>query len=153
VYEAKSSNLPDEFVVKFARFGYEIQKLEAETTAYAWINGHNIGPKFLGHLIEHGRVIGFAMSKIEDARHATPDDLDICRQALRKLHALGIKHGDTNKHNFLINSHGVTLIDFDFAKQNATEVELNEELHLLRQEFADTSGRGGVSDLIDDTDC
>jgi predicted Ser/Thr protein kinase len=149
VYEAKSSKFPGQFVVKFARFDYEITRLEHETVAYKWIDGHSIGPRFLGHVTEHGRVIGFAMSKIENARHATLDDLDICRQALRRLHALGIKHGDTNKHNFLIHSQGVTLIDFDFANQNATEAELNKELLGLEQEFADASGKGGVGDLID----
>ncbi|KAF1845757.1 uncharacterized protein K460DRAFT_282437 [Cucurbitaria berberidis CBS 394.84] len=152
VYEATSSNFPGQFVVKFARFGYEITRLERETTAYKWIDGHKIGPNFLGHLTEHGRVIGFAMSKIENARHATLDDINICRQALRRLHTLGIKHGDTNKHNFLIHPHGVTLIDFDFADQNATGAELNKELHGLGQEFADTTGKGGVGDLIDGTD-
>jgi hypothetical protein len=79
VCEATRSKIPGQFVVKFARFHYEIARLERETTAYKWIDGQNIGPKFLGHLTEHGRVIGFAMSRIEEARHATPDDLDICR--------------------------------------------------------------------------
>ncbi|KAH7355974.1 alpha-galactosidase A precursor [Pyrenochaeta sp. MPI-SDFR-AT-0127] len=153
VCEATCSKIPGQFVVKFARFHYEIARLERETTAYKWIDGHNIGPKFLGHLTEHGRVIGFAMSKIEEARHATLDDLDICRQALRRLHTLGIKHGDTNKHNFLIHPHGVTMIDLDFAEQNATEAELNEELYGLEQQLADTSGKGGVIELIDGTDC
>jgi tRNA A-37 threonylcarbamoyl transferase component Bud32 len=92
------------------------------------------------------------MSKIEEARHATLDDLDICRQALRRLHTLGIKHGDTNKHNFLIHPHGVTMIDLDFAEQNATEAELNEELCGLEQQLADTSGKGGVIELISGTD-
>ncbi|KAH6613889.1 alpha-galactosidase A precursor [Boeremia exigua] len=153
VREATCSKIPGQFVVKFARFHYEIAQLEHETTAYKWINGHNIGPEFLGHVTEHGRVIGFAMSKIEEARHATPADLDICRQALRRLHTLGIKHGDTNKHNFLIHPQGVTMIDLDFAEQNATEAELNEELFGLEQQLADTSGKGGIVELIDSTNC
>jgi serine/threonine protein kinase len=152
VCEATCSKIPGQFVVKFARFHYEIARLERETTAYKWIDGHNIGPKFLGHLTEHGRVIGFAMSKIEEARHATPDDLDICRQALRRLHTLGIKHGDTNKHNFLIHPHGVTMIDLDFAEQNATEAELNEEFYGLEHQLSDTSGKGGVIKPTDGTD-
>ena len=111
VREATSSKIPGQSVVKFARFHYEIAQLERETTAYKWIDVQNIGPEFLGHVTEDGRVIGFAMSKIEEARHATPDGLDICQQALRRLHALGIKHGYTNKYNFLIHPHGVTMID------------------------------------------
>ncbi|KAF1918832.1 alpha-galactosidase A precursor [Ampelomyces quisqualis] len=153
VCEATCSKIPGRFVVKFARFHYEVARLERETTAYKWIDGHDIGPKFLGHVTEHGRVIGFAMSKIEEARHAALDDLDICRQALRRLHTLGIKHGDTNKHNFLIQPHGVTMIDLDFAQQNATKEELDEELYGLEQQLADTSGKGGVIELIAGMGC
>lgn len=68
------------------------------------------------------------MGKIEDARHATLDDVDVCGQALRRLHALQIKHGDTHKHNFLIHPRGIMPIDLDFAEQNATEEEMNDEL-------------------------
>jgi serine/threonine protein kinase len=153
VREATCSKIPGQFIVKFARFHWEIAQLERETAAYRWIDGHNIGPEFLGHLTEHGRVIGFAISKIEEARHTTPDDLDVCRQALRRLHTLGIKHGDTNKHNFLIHPHGVAMIDLEFAEQNATEAELNEELYGLEQQLADTSGKGGVNfvEFVDGT--
>jgi serine/threonine protein kinase len=151
--EATCSKIPGQFIVKLARFHWEIAQLERETAAYKWIDGHNIGPEFLGHLTEHGRVIRFAISKIEEARHATPDDLDVCRQALRRLHTLGIKHGDTNKHNFLIHPHGVAMIDLEFAEQNATEAELNEELYGLEQQLADTSGKGGVNfvEFVDGT--
>ena len=95
------------------------------------------------------------MSKIEEARHATPDDLDVCRQALRRLYELGIKHGYTNKHNFLIHPHGVTMIDLDFAKHNSTEIDLNGELYDLEQQLADTSGKGGVKvvEPVDGMEC
>ncbi|KAB8277879.1 hypothetical protein BDV30DRAFT_204453 [Aspergillus minisclerotigenes] len=62
-------------IAKFARFAWEIQYIEDETTAYQWINGHDIGPRFLGHLTEHGRVIGFLMEGITNARHAGLQDL------------------------------------------------------------------------------
>lgn len=44
VYEAKCAKLPGQFIVKFARFDYEIERLERETAAHKWIDGHNIGP-------------------------------------------------------------------------------------------------------------
>lgn len=50
----------------FARFDWEIQYIGNETTH---IN-HDIGPRFLGHLTEDGRVIGFPMERITNARHA-----------------------------------------------------------------------------------
>lgn len=42
------------------------------------------------------------MNKVKDARHAGPQDLELCQTVLSELHGLGIKHGDVNKHNFLI---------------------------------------------------
>lgn len=137
-------------VAKFARFEWEIPQLEAETEANGWIQDHKgIAPEFLGHLTEDGRVIGFLMARVSsDWRHATPDDLALCSDVLGKLHKLGIKHGDTNKHNFFIhrNEEGqevATLIGFDMATRNATEEERAAEMEGLRAQLEDTSGRGG----------
>lgn len=136
-------------VAKFARFEWEIPQLEAETEAYGWIQNHRgIAPEFLGHLTEDGRVIGFLIARMSDCRHATPDDLELCRDVLGKLHKLGVKHGDVNKHNFLIHDNGegqemATLIDFDMATRNATKEERDAEMEGLRSALEDTSGRGG----------
>lgn len=61
-------------------------QLEKETTAYEWIGDQQIGPDFLGYLVEEGRVIGFIMARIADCRHATSEDLNLCQLALSKLH-------------------------------------------------------------------
>ena len=119
-------------------------QLEAETTAYEWIEGQQIGPAFLGHLTEEGRDIGFVISRISDCRHATPEDFAVCHSALSRLHNLGIKHGDTNKHNFLIYDEKATLIDFDSASRGASDDELQAELDQLPDQLRDTSGRGGI---------
>ena len=94
---APQLNLP--VVVKFARFPFEIPYLDSKTSAYQWIQSHQIGPQFLGHLTEEGRVIGFVMKRITGHRHATMEDLALRQKTLSKLH-LSIKHGDINKHNF-----------------------------------------------------
>ncbi|KAJ5207512.1 hypothetical protein N7491_001859 [Penicillium cf. griseofulvum] len=104
------------------RFDWEIQYLENETTAYEWIEGYDIGPRFLGHLTEDGRVIGFLMERIRDARHAGPQDLESCREVLSRLHCLGIHHGDTNRFNFLIRDSQAVLIDFDSSEFNHNHV-------------------------------
>ena len=143
VYEANHPSFARPIVVKFAKVAWEIPWLEAETAAYNWIDGHGIGPDFLGHLTERGRVIGFMMSRVEEARHATPQDFNLCRRALEMLHTLKIKHGDINKHNFLVHNDSVTLIDFDGAVKNATAEELRDELESLARQLSDTSGRGG----------
>lgn len=91
-------------LVKLAVWPWEIAFIEAETAAYQWINDSGIGPKFLGHLTEgkDGRVIGFVVEWVQGARAAGLGDMDSCKKALGRLHELGIKFGDINKHNFLV---------------------------------------------------
>jgi predicted Ser/Thr protein kinase len=143
VYEATTPQFDLPILVKFATFPYEIHYLDSETSAYQWLQNHQIGPQFLGHLTEEGRVIGFAMERITNFRHATPDDLALCQQALSKLHRLNIKHGDINKHNFLIHDDRATLIDFESALQCNNAEVLEEEFRGLEKELSDMSGRGG----------
>jgi tRNA A-37 threonylcarbamoyl transferase component Bud32 len=83
------------------------------------------------------------MGRIADCRHATPEDFPLCLSVLSKLHKLGIKHGDINKHNFLIHDGKATLMDFDNASRLASDDELEVELHELQDQLRDTSGRGG----------
>lgn len=156
VYEATCARFGSETVVaKFARFPWEISHVAAETTAYEWIEGHDIGPAFLGHLTEEGRVIGFVMARVGGGgsggegdepgfRHAQEDDLALCKASLERLHALGIRHGDTNKHNFLVHDGRVTMIDFDAAFRPASARELEQEMQGLLNQLRDKSGRGGV---------
>jgi predicted Ser/Thr protein kinase len=143
IYEVKCNLFNDVVVVKFARFDWEIPYLESETTAYQWIEGYGIGPQFLGHLTEDGRVIGFLMERIKDARHAGPQDLESCRKALSRLHCLGIRHGDTNRFNFLIRDSQVVLIDFDSARKCDDQDALLKELEHLPNSLEDLSRRGG----------
>ncbi|KAI1399367.1 alpha-galactosidase A precursor [Hypoxylon fuscum] len=143
VYKATCAHFDTPVIVKLARFEWEIARLEAETIAYEWINGQQIGPEFLRHLIEEGRVIGFILSNISECRHATIEDYALCYEALSKLHRLGIKHGDINKHNFLVHDGKAALIDFDTSSREAQADELEGELRELGDQLRDTSGRGG----------
>ncbi|OTB03204.1 hypothetical protein M426DRAFT_12791 [Hypoxylon sp. CI-4A] len=117
VYEATCSRSDSTIIAKFARFPWEVPQLEKETMAYELIDSHQIGPAFLGHLMEEGRAIGFIMARV--------------------------KHGDINKHNFLIHDGKSTLIDFDNVSTAVSAGELEGELHNLEDELRDTSGRGG----------
>lgn len=144
VYEATCDRFASPVIAKFARFEWEIPQLNHETVAYEWIAEHHIGPEFLGHLVEEGRVIEFVMERIADARHATPHDLPLCRTVLSRLHRLGIVHGDINKHNSLIRAGIATLIDFDSSWRPASASEMEKELESLQQQSEDTSGKGGT---------
>lgn len=138
-------------VIKFAEFPWqipyfeaEIPYFEAETAAYEWIVGKEIGPEFLGHVTEAGRVIGFVVENIDGARTAGPEDLAACQEILAKLHSLGIKHGDINKHNFLVRNGKALLIDFEVAQRSSEREDLELEYRRLDASLNDPSFRGGV---------
>jgi len=147
IYEAKHSSFDDTVVVKFARFSWEIQYLENETTAYQWISGYGIAPQFLGHLTEHGRVIGFIMERIAGAHHAGVQDVEICGEVLSRLHDLGVQHGDINRFNFLVRDSRAILIDFDAARKCHDRDILLQEFESLPGYLANPSSRGGGGPL------
>lgn len=126
-------------IAKFARFEWEIGAYQAETEAYQWIEGHGIGPRFLGHLTEDGRVIGFLLQKV-DGHYAGIEDLPRCEEVVRKLHSLGVVHGDLNRYNFIVAEDRVILIDFETAAKSQDEGEMAAELAGLREKLTDTSG-------------
>ena len=79
---------------KIARFEHELPDIETEALAYRVIDGQNIGPRFLGHLTENGRVMGILMEYIPDTRHGTGADLGVCAAILRRVHEFKILLGD-----------------------------------------------------------
>lgn len=138
-------------VYKFAAFPWQIPITERETTAYSWIYGQGIGPRFLGHVTEAGRVIGFLMENVP-GRTAQVEDLDKCQRVLRRLHALQFKHGDVNKHNFLVSDEKdeAVLIDFETTVRSENQQELVEEFEGLRDRLEENDGRGGI--LVEEDD-
>lgn len=116
---------------------------ENEMAAYEWIDGHGIAPKFLGHLTEDGRVIGFLMERITNAKHAGPEDLTACQQVLSQLHQLGIRHGDVNRFNFLAQRSKTVLIDFDTTRICNDRDALQEEFDSLSEYLNNVSTKGG----------
>ena len=137
----------DELVIKYARFPWEMQYYAAETGIYKLIEGLEIAPRFIGHLIEEGRVIGFVLERIKHVRHPSPDDLKACQEALGKLHRQDILHGDVNKHNFLVHDSGgqeiVTMVDFECALESTDKLSFEEEMGSLHAMLSATDGSGG----------
>ncbi|CZT52445.1 uncharacterized protein RSE6_13781 [Rhynchosporium secalis] len=128
-------------LVKIAVWPWEIPSIEIETAAYQRINDGGVGPKFLGHLTEgkDGRVVGFVVEYVRGARAAGSGDLDSCKKALGRLHKLGIKFGDINKHNFLVrDGYDVVLVDFETAKHNCLPQELEDEMKALESNLEET---------------
>jgi predicted Ser/Thr protein kinase len=131
-------------IAKMARFGWEVQYIEAETQMYQKLKGKDITPNFLGHIHEASRVMGFLLEKIPDGRNAETADLKLCEAALQTFHSLGYVHGDCNKFNFIIRpDNSVVLIDFDKSKPCDDPEVLQKEMDSLKWQLAESSGRGG----------
>ncbi|KAK0748304.1 alpha-galactosidase A [Apiosordaria backusii] len=129
-------------IAKIARFEWELPRIEQETRAYQLLEGYGLAPRFLAHVHENGRIMGFLLEKIE-GRSASFRDLSVCETALGKLHELGLVHGDVNRYNFLVTEEGVKLLDFERLQENASPESMSKELENLRAELVDESGRGG----------
>ncbi|KAH7336266.1 alpha-galactosidase A [Rhexocercosporidium sp. MPI-PUGE-AT-0058] len=140
-----------EFVAKIARFDFEIGLVENETRVYEKLAQENINhpdraaisPDFCGHLIENGRVMGMLIEKLE-GRRANIEDISACEAAVKRLHAVGVLHGDVNRHNFVVDEQSgvVRLIDFENAKDYDV-VKAREEIDSLKQQLVEDTGRGG----------
>ena len=119
-------------IAKIARFEFEVPWLERETVVYGIIDGQDIGPPVVGHLMEEGRVMGLLIEYIPNTRPARPADLETCATLLRKLHNLNILHTDINIYNFLINENGDGLLcDFEDCRLNVGRAELEQEEQAL----------------------
>ncbi|KAI9668619.1 MAG: hypothetical protein M1831_001058 [Alyxoria varia] len=117
-------------IAKMANMAHEVSYYDAETAAYSWIEGSGVAPRFLGHIHEGGR----------------------CRDLLGKVHELGIKHGDINRHNFLVTPKKVWLVDWESATECDNKEELRAEMETLEDELMDESGRGGKSVVMNARD-
>lgn len=133
---------PATVIAKIARFEWELPRIEQETRAYQLLEGSGLAPRFLAHVHENGRIMGFLLEKTE-GRSASFQDLSICEATLGKLHELGLVHGDANRYNFLVTEAGAKLLDFECLRENASPELMSKELENLRTELVDESGRGG----------
>ncbi|KAJ9142580.1 Lipopolysaccharide kinase (Kdo/WaaP) family protein [Coniochaeta hoffmannii] len=151
VYEVQYNGAPA--IAKIACFKWDMARIERETWAYSIIARHHsqhpnespITPDFLGHLTENGRTMGFLLQKV-DGESACVDDLASCEALLRRLHRLGLIHGDVNRHNFLIDrvsGSGIRLVDFEHAEEFDDGLA-RAELLSLPAELAEETGRGAT---------
>ncbi|KAH9996181.1 alpha-galactosidase A [Xylariaceae sp. FL0662B] len=142
---------PATVIAKIARFEWELPRVEQETRAYQLLEGSGLVPRFLAHVHENGRIVGFLLEKV-DGRSALIEDLSVCEAALGELHKRGLVHGDVNRYNFLVTEDGTgaKLIDFEHLRENASPESMREEMEKLRAELVDESGRGAGFIFHDD---
>ncbi|KFH47911.1 hypothetical protein ACRE_011500 [Hapsidospora chrysogenum ATCC 11550] len=136
-------------ISKIARFEWEVPRIDRETWAHRILVENRLpdeapfAPKFLAHLTENGRVIGFLMEKAEGTP-AGLNDLKSCQALVRRLHYLGLVHGDVNRYNFVVDRrpNGLTLlVDFEHA-EGYNEEAAQKELESLPSELTEETGRG-----------
>lgn len=145
-----SPTLMTKVIAKIARFGWEIPRIEQETRAYRILENTGIAPRFLGHIHEHGRVMGFVLEKVE-GRPATIEDLSRCESVLQRLHDHGIVHGDINKYNFIVRDDTVRLIDFERSQFCPDDTEsMQNEMASLCSQLMEETGRGGGLRFVED---
>lgn len=79
---------PATMIAKIARFEWEVPRIEQETIAYQLLEGSGLAPRFLAHIHENGRIMGFLLEKLE-GRHASIQDLSACEAVLKSFHERG----------------------------------------------------------------
>ncbi len=118
-----------------------------------------LAPRVLAHVVENGeRVIGFLLERVVGVREAGIGDLEACKDALRRLHALGFTKGKLSRHVFLLREDGTVMMQGDFgyplddpadlARVMTAEMEsLEEVLSESPSKFEDQAA--GILRLID----
>jgi hypothetical protein len=122
---------------KIARFEYEIPWIEKETAVYKAIDKIDIGPRFLAHLTEEGRVMGILLEYISDTQSGSLEDLDICQKVVRRLHKVNVLHNDINMYNFLLRDGRCWMCDFEDCEMNVTDDRLEKEERNLEMTLQD----------------
>lgn len=133
-----SELFPTPVLMKTAEFPFPdlLSRIKYETMVYKEIEGKGIGPEFLGHVTENGRIIGFLMEYLEDAVVGQALDYKRCEEVLKKFHAHGWLHRDYNHTNFLVQPDGTAkLIDFEYARRCSDKTKFERELAALEREF------------------
>jgi len=136
VFETIIDGLPA--IAKYARFEHEVDYFQRETDVYRRLCRTDIGPRFIAHLSEAGRVIGFALEKVI-GRQAGIQDFHVASEALQKLHSIGMRHGDVNRYNFIITETRAVLVDFSEARE---DWDTKDEVDKLREQLASADNRG-----------
>ncbi|EXJ82349.1 hypothetical protein A1O3_06162 [Capronia epimyces CBS 606.96] len=136
-------------------FGFELPWIATEINVYHDLarEESTLAPRLLGYVYEgpERRVIGYLLEEIS-GRPAALVDLEDCKKALRRLHDLGLVHGDPIRHNIVITDSGPKFIDFEDACRKPSDdskgwnAMREGDLRKLEKGLMDTSNNGQPRD-------
>ena len=131
---------PTKMIAKMDLYQFKIDDFEKETGVYRMLEGTGLAPRFLGHIHDRGRIIGFLLEKVDNYPPSRPyagfKELRDVFIALHRFHKLGLLHNDLGSGNMIFTKEGpVKLIDFEFSKFGASRREKESETMELRQLF------------------
>lgn len=118
--------------------------VEADTRAHETVEARDPGlaPRVVAHVTEnHARVVGFLLELVPGAREAGAADLDECRAALARLHALGIAKGELSRHSLLVREDGSVLVQGPFTGCFAGGENIEEVMRVEMASLEDVLSR------------
>lgn len=118
--------------------------VEADARAHEIIQARDPGllPRLVAHVTEnHSRVIGFLIERVPGAREAVAADLDACRTALTRLHALGIVKGRLSRHSFLVLEGGSVMIQGPFTGSFGEAEDLEDAMRTEMESLEEVLAR------------
>ena len=142
-----------EYYMKTAPFSYQLGFLTREIETYRFLARlcSSLTPKLAGYVYEETprRVIGFLCEVIE-GWHPNTEDIPLCKEALQRLHNLGVLHGDLNRYNILVTpTRNVQFIDLECSliAENSNQpdyfpTKMKEEVESLHQGLSDQTDLG-----------
>lgn len=141
-----------EFYFKMAPFQWLLHSLEHELSIYHYLEEHEFKwmPHLRGYAFENepSRVVGFLIDEIP-GRAANIEDLEACTAVIRRLHDVGVVHGDIRRYNFVVMPSGeAKAIDFETSILRTTKDSeewgklKQDELEQIEDRLRDESGIG-----------
>lgn len=102
-------------------------RAQVELTVYKAIESQGITPKVLALIAadDSSETVGFVLQYIE-GRIADTNDKAACKALLKTLHGTGWAHFDPHPGNFIVSSHGIYMIDFEYAMKATPELEQHD---------------------------
>lgn len=117
-----------------------IESISRETEFYRLLDGLDVTPLFLGHVMEAGVITGFLAEYVEQQQQTREERLrlrasgtEACLSALRRMHGRGVAHGDAHGGNCLVRGDGsAVLVDFELAQENSPGEEFERDLWVMK---------------------